>query len=64
MSEREYHQDDVLGHGYCPRCYRAMTLDTSLHGICEVHGRVPGDFTRPLGWVDPDETVEGHEVLQ
>lgn len=54
MPADEYRSDDVLGRGYCPRCFRSMSVDTSLHGYCPEHGRVPADFARPTGWVDPD----------
>lgn len=50
----EYRQGDRIGSGYCPRCYRSMSIDTALFGRCPEHGRVPADFARPLGWRDPD----------
>lgn len=58
MTAHEYRQDDVLGQGYCPRCHRTITIDTALHGVCTVHGKVPADFTRPTGWADPDTREE------
>ena len=61
MTEREYRQDDERGRGYCPRCHRAIVLDTALYGVCSEHGRVPADFTRPHDWTDPDD-LEGHRV--
>ena len=55
MPAPEYRQDDVRGRGYCPECGRTITLDVSLFGVCEEHGRVPADFNRPTTDEEDDE---------
>lgn len=56
----DYRSDDRLDMGYCPLCKRELRgLTSEAKGLCEVHGWVFADFSRPRDM--DEEMVEAND---